>query len=206
MTAPKFTFDTEFRAEGDLLSNAARARQKKAYTHDEIDAMCAKAREAGIKAGQVRAQEAIAAAVQQLAGALHGLLDQAHNEIETIRGEAAELAFAAARKLARSAIAIAPQAEVEAALREAIHQAIGEPRIVLKAAPAIAAALEPLNEEIATQEGFDGRIVISADPHMKGADCRIEWRGAGAEHSIDRIEAALAELIARRFSHVSPEG
>jgi flagellar assembly protein FliH len=204
--APKFTFDTEFRVEGDLLSNAARARQKKAYTHDEIDAMCAKAREAGIKAGQVRAQEAIADAVQQLAGSLHSMLDQAHAEIETIRGEAAELAFTAARKLARSAIAVAPQAEVEAALREAIHQAIGEPRIVLKAAPAIAAVLEPMGEEIAAQEGFDGRIVISADPHMKGADCRIEWRGAGAEHSIDRIEAALADLIARRFSHVSPEG
>ena len=27
----KFTFDTEFRSEGDLVSNAARARQKKSY-------------------------------------------------------------------------------------------------------------------------------------------------------------------------------
>ena len=38
-TAKKFTFDTEFRSEGDLVSNAARARQRKVYTQDEIDQM-----------------------------------------------------------------------------------------------------------------------------------------------------------------------
>jgi flagellar assembly protein FliH len=202
----KFTFDTEFRAEGDRVSNAARARQKKAFSQDEIDALCAKAREAGVKAGQVRAQEAIAAAVKETTVVLRGMLEQAHRDIETMRGEAAGIALAAARKLARSAIAAAPQLEVEAALREAIHQAIGEPRIVLKASPGVVAALEPAIAEIAGEEGYDGRIILSADPHAKGSDCRIEWRGAGAEHSEAAIETALAELIARRFTDISSKG
>jgi flagellar assembly protein FliH len=205
-SAAKFTFDTEFRSDGDLISNAARARQKKAYSHDEIDALCAKAREAGLKAGQVRAQEAIAAAIVELTSAMRAALQQAHSDVETLRAEAAGIALAAASKLAHAAIAAAPQLEVETALREAMHQAIGEPRIVLRASPVVLGALEPAIETMAVEEGFDGRVMLSADPHAKGADCRIEWRGAGVERTQDRIESALADLIARRFSQVSSKG
>jgi flagellar assembly protein FliH len=208
MTAPlaKFTFDTEFRSEGDVISNAARARQKKSYTQDEIDAMCARAREEGTKAGAVRAQEAIAVALRDTTATLQAVMGQARAEIDAVRAESAQIALAAAAKLARAAIEVAPHEEVERALREALHQAIGEPRVVIKAAPAVITALQPKIEEIAADEGYDGRIVLTPDPRAPGADCRIEWRGAGAEHSQDRIEAALADLITRRFSQISPKG
>src|ERR1700761_9342090 len=105
MNATKFTFDTEFRDEGDLVSNAARARQKKAYSHAEIDQLCAKAREQGMKAGQVRAQEAIAAGASDVAAVLSSVLARTSKEVETVRAEAAAIALAAAKKLARSALA-----------------------------------------------------------------------------------------------------
>ena len=35
---------------------------------------------------------------------------------------------------------------------------------------------------------------------MKAGDCRIEWRGGGAERSEQAIEDALTALIAHRFS------
>ena len=62
----KFAFDTEFRPEGDLVSNAARARQRKVFTQEEIDHMFSRARQEGMKAGQVRAAEATAAAITEL--------------------------------------------------------------------------------------------------------------------------------------------
>jgi flagellar assembly protein FliH len=199
MNAKKFTFDTEFREQGDLLSNAARARQKKSYSNDEIDALSTRARAEGIKAGQVRAMEAIAAGTLDVVSALRAVLDNAHNDIEIVRAEAAQVAIAAAKKLARAALAALPQAEVEAALREAMHQAIGEPRILLRASPAIAEAISTRLSEIAHDEGYDGRVQISADPALKGTDCRIEWRGGGAERNEGAIETALSELITRRF-------
>ena len=137
----KFTFDTEFRPEGDLISNAARARQRKVFTQEEIDQMCAKARAEGLKAGQVRAAEAIAAAVTACADAVRAALAGSHAEIETLREEAAQIAIVAARKLAPVAIAAFPSGDVESALREAMHQAIGEPRIVLRASQAVSEAL-----------------------------------------------------------------
>ena len=64
ITEPKkYTFDVEFRPEGDLISNAARARQRKVHTQEELDAMLSRARHDGMKMGQVRAAEQIAAAL-----------------------------------------------------------------------------------------------------------------------------------------------
>ena len=196
----KFTFDTEFRAESDVVSQAARARQKKTLTTEEIEAMCAGAESRGSEAAQVRAAESLDRTIAALVIALRAALDQSHAEIEQVREEAAGLAFAAAKKIAPAALAALPAGDVEAALREAMHQAIGEPRITLRAAPQVVAALEARIADIAHEEGYDGRVLIAADATIEGADCRIEWRGGGSERSEAAIEAALDALIARRFS------
>ena len=203
MTATKYTFDTEFRPEGDLISNAARERLKKAYSHAEIDQLCARARDQGMKAGQVRAQEAIAAGTLDVAAVLKDVLARSSKDVEQVRADAAGIALVAAKKLARAALATLPQAEIEIALREAMHQAIGEPRIVLRTAQGVADAIAARLNEIAHDEGFDGRVQISGDPALKGTDCRIEWRGGGAERSESAIENALQELIARHFAEVT---
>jgi flagellar assembly protein FliH len=66
--------------------------------------------------------------------------------------------------------------------------------------------IEALNghiAEIAHEEGYEGRVVAAADPSIKGADCRIEWRGGGAERNEAAMGEALAAMIARRFSQSS---
>jgi flagellar assembly protein FliH len=203
MNASKFKFDTEFRVEGDQVSLAARARARKTLSQDEIEQMCAKAHAEGAKAGEARALEAIAAGTADAAGAVRHALDHTHNEIEIVRQEAAEIAFAVARKLAAAALDALPAADVELALREAIHQAIGEPRIVLRASKRVVDALSAHIDAIAQEEGFEGRVVVGVDSAIAGADCRIEWRGGGAERNAASIEKDLAALIARRFSHSS---
>jgi len=202
--ATKFTFDTVFADENDVVSDAAHARKKTTMTQAELEVIRADALSEGRASGEVRALEAIAAGAQEAVTALGHALAYCRKEIDSVRAHSAEIAFAAARKLARAAIATAPAGEVEAALREAMHQAIGEPRITLRVAPAVADALAPRLAEIAHEEGFDGRVQISADAQMQGADCRIDWRGGGTERSEEAIEAALGELIARRFSTERP--
>jgi flagellar assembly protein FliH len=200
-TASKYTFDIEFRPEGDLISNAARARQKKSYTTEEIDTLSARAREQGMKAGQVRAAEALAAETTKLVALVREMLERSRQATDEVRQEASMLALAAARKLAAAAIDQLPAADVEMTLRGALHQALGEPRVVLNASPKVVDVLKPQIDAIAQEEGFEGRVVIVADPAMATADCRIDWRGGGAERSEGAIEAAIAELIVRRFSN-----
>jgi len=201
MNAPKYTFDIEFRPEGDLVSNAARARQKKAYTHEEIDALSARAREQGLKAGQVRAAEAMAQETTRIVEHLKTVVARSSKATDEVRHEAAMLAVVAARKLASAALTAFPAGEVEDVLRLAMHQAIAEPRIVLTASPKVAEAIKAKLEEVAHDEGFEGRVVVTSEASLGNGDCRIEWRGGGAERSEDAIGAAITALIARRFSN-----
>jgi flagellar assembly protein FliH len=203
MTPAKFHFDTEFRSGGDVASPAARNRQKKSLTQEELDRLRADARNEGERSGEVRALEAVAQGAREAAEAIRRALAQTHRDIEKIREEAARIAFVVARKLVPAALDALPAADVERALREAIHQAIGEPRIVLRASPRVIEALNGHIAGIAHEEGYEGRVVAAADPAIRGADCRIEWRGGGAERSEAAMEDAVAALIARRFSQSS---
>lgn len=199
MNATKFTFDTVFTAERDVMADAARGRKRRSLSETEIEALCADARTEGMKSGEIQAIEAVAAGAKDAVRAIAEALSQLAQRSHTMQEQAAGLALALARKLAHSALTTFPQADVEAALREAMHQAIGEPRIVLKAAPAVAEALTARIAEIAHEEGYEGRVQVSADPSLKRADCRIEWRGGGAERAEAAIESALEQLLARNF-------
>lgn len=196
----KFTFDTEFLGAEDRRAPAARARQKQTLTTEELDRMQADARSEGENNSQARTNQALERAIVALTIAVRAALDTSHAEIETVRNEAAHVALAMARKIAPAALAALPAGDVEIALRQAMHQAIGEPRITLRTTPAVAEVIEPRLTDIAHEEGYDGRVLIAADPAMKAGDCRIEWRGGGAERSEQAIEDAINALIANRFS------
>ena len=204
--ARKFTFDTEFQGQEDRRSDAARSRQKQTLTMEELERLQAEAHAAGADNARARAADALDRTIAALTIAIRAALDTSHAEIEALRDEAARLALAMARKIAPAALAALPAGDVENALRQAMHQAIGEPRITLRAAPNVVEALEARIEAIAHEEGYEGRVMLAADPAMSGADCRIEWRGGGAERSEAVIEEALTALIARRFSASQVKG
>jgi len=206
MTATKYTFDTVFDDELDSAGEAARARRKRSFSEAEVEQLCNEARAEGMKAGEVRALEALAIGTKEAGNAIKGALALIERERRKLLEENMRLALALAIKLSHAALAEFPHAEVEAALREAMHQAIGEPRLVLKASPVVAEKLSIRANEIAHEEGFEGRVQVSADPSLTRADCRIEWRGGGAERASAAIENALQELIARNFRDGDDKG
>lgn len=203
MNAIKFTFDTAFDAPGAGPGTETRARRS--YTPAEIDAIRAEAEAEGRHASEVQAAESLAAAMHQLADTAGHAARTLDGEVEAIRAEAAQLALAAAKALAGAALATTPEAEILDSLRTALHQAITEPRIYVKAAPDILQRVEAQAEDVAAQEGFDGRLQFVSDPALSGADCRIEWRGGGIERNLAEIESGLADIIARRFSSQTRE-
>jgi flagellar assembly protein FliH len=197
-TTVKFTFDTHFDG-GDPRNEKNDARSRKSYSAEEIDAMRHEAREEGRVNGDVLASHAIAASIGQVAAAVHAAIEAMDGEIECIRAEAAGLAIMAAKKLAHAALATAPEAEIEEALRIALHQAIGEPRVIVTTAPLLAHKIQERTDDIAHHEGYEGRIQFVPDEGLANADCRVEWRGGGIERSQAAIESALTDLMARRF-------
>ena len=203
-TTVKFTFDTHF--DGPNPRNEkSNVRSRKSYSGEEIDAMKQEAREEGRVNGDVLASHALAASIGQVAAAVHAAIQAMDGEIELIRTEAARLAIMAAKKLAHAALAAAPEVEIEEALRVALHQAIGEPRVLVRTSPLLSPKIQERANEIAHHEGYEGRMQFVPDDGLANADCRIEWRGGGIERSQSAIESALAELIARRFPQIDPD-
>ena len=52
-------------------------------------------------------------------------------------------------------------------------------------------------ERLATQSGFEGRLVILAEPDIATGDCRIEWADGGVVLERAAIEAKINELVGR---------
>jgi flagellar assembly protein FliH len=203
-TTVKFTFDTHFDG-SDPRNEKSQVRSRKSYSAEEIDAMKHEAREEGRADGDVRANHAIAASIGQVAAAVFAAIEAMDGEIECIRAEAAGLAIMAAKKIAHAALASAPEAEIEEALRAALHQAIGEPRVAVTTSPLLARKIQERADEIAQHEGYEGRMQFVHDDGLTNADCRIEWRGGGIERAQSAIESALADLMARRFPQSASE-
>jgi flagellar assembly protein FliH len=121
------------------------------------------------------------------------LMAQGLKEIDMrLETEAVEVAHAVATKLAPALIAREPLAEIEALATGCFRQLLASPHVVVRVSDKLYDAARIKLEEIAQQTGFEGRLVMLAEPEIAEGDCRIEWADGG----VTRDRAAAEELIA----------
>src|SRR5215472_17058450 len=170
----KFLFDNDF---------AAGERGKSALTLAEHAAKLAEAEAAsyrdGFAAAKAEAEHRAAATLERIAGALDGLnhgLAAVETRLDT---EAVEVAVAVAKKLASELIAREPFAEIAALAADCFRHLVAAPHVVVRVNEALhGAACERLGE-LSRAGGFDGRLVVLAEPDIALGDCRIEWADGG---------------------------
>jgi flagellar assembly protein FliH len=136
------------------------------------------------------ALEAIAAS---LADAAHAL-DSVEARLES---EAVEVAVAVARKLAPSLIAREPFGEIAALAGECFRQLVSTPHLVVRVSDTLYQDARKNLDEIARSCGFEGRLVVLAEPDIAPGDCRIEWADGGITRSVAAAEAAIGEAVTR---------
>jgi flagellar assembly protein FliH len=68
--------------------------------------------------------------------------------------------------------------------------------VVRIAEPTYEAAHKRL-EEIARLHGFEGRLVVLAEPGIALGDCRIEWADGGLARDRAATETAIGEAVGR---------
>ena len=59
--------------------------------------------------------------------------------------------------------------------------------------------------EIARTRGFEGRLVVLAEPDIALGDCRIEWADGGVIRDSAKTEAAIAEMVRRYVTARAPD-
>ena len=52
-------------------------------------------------------------------------------------------------------------------------------------------------ETLASQNGFQGRLVILSDPDIAGGDCKIEWADGGVTRDQVATNSKIDELVGR---------
>jgi flagellar assembly protein FliH len=188
----KFTFDQRF-DEATARAAPAQPRAKKFYTPEEVEEAFQRGR-GSLEATAAQAQAMALGRIAEAAMAAISALDAMAAEA---RAEALIAAMAAARRIAGVALDRYPLDIVEDTVRQCLAQAAHEPRVVIRVNGNLAEALKERITGIADEIGFSGRVVVTSDPHIAVADCRLEWTDGGVERDAASISARIESALDR---------
>lgn len=206
-SAPRpFAFDTVFDDAGSIAYQPPARR--KHYTAEEVEA----ARAAGYAEGErsavaqaeARAADALADVARAARAALSALQGVAHEH----RVGSAQLALAAARRIADAALDRFPEAPAAAALEALAREIEAEPRLMVRVAPDLQARIQAALDHTAEAIGFEGQILTRAEPALPPAAFVLDWGDGKAvfdpQDAAARVAAALEAALAAEGLHAEP--
>jgi flagellar assembly protein FliH len=196
-TKAKFLFDLDFAATANpaerpipSAEHAARLAEAESKGFRDGYATAEKERVAEAERRTATAFEQIGDAIDRLACGLAAVERR-------LEAEAIEVAVAVARKLAPELIAREPFAEIATLASECFKHLAASPHVVVRVNDALHARARERLDEIARLRGFEGRLVVIAEPDIAIGDCRIEWADGGLNRDQAATEAAIAEAVGR---------
>jgi len=197
MAAPaKFLFDTDFAA-----PDRSRERPTQAEMAQKIAAAEQRAYRGGFDAGQREAKaesdRRTALALEEIKIGMQGIAARFAGIETRMETEAVEVAVAVARKLCNELIAAEPLGEIVGLVKECFSHLVSTPHLVVRINASLYEIARDQIERLAKQSGFEGRLVILAEPEIAAGDCRIEWADGGVVLERAAIDAKIDELVGR---------
>jgi flagellar assembly protein FliH len=198
MAAPaKFLFDMDFGAPDKAREKPATA----AEIAQKVASAEARAYRDGYEAAQREAKaesdRRMALALEEIGITIKGIATR-FSGIETrMETEAVDVAVAVARKLCNELISGQPLAEITALVSDCFSHLVSTPHLVVRINDSLYEAAREKIERQAAQSGFEGRLVILAEPEIATGDCRIEWADGGVVLERSAIEFKINELVGR---------
>ena len=191
----RFDFATEFADDGRVAFAPAPTRRTLS-TH-EIDALTARAFADGEQSALARAQAAQADALRRLAVAADQALSSLSQAVHEHRRGSAELALAAARRIADAALDRFPEAPLLLALDALSREVEAAPRLTVRiSAPnSEHEAVSALVESAAATAGFAGRLSVSLDADAPPGSFSFDWGDGRAAFDPETAAARVAEAL-----------
>lgn len=198
MAAPaKFLFDTDFAAPA--------ASRERAVSSEEIAKQVAEAEARAYRDGFAAAQREAKAesdrrtalAFEEISIAIRSIASNFGNIETRMETEAVDVAVAVARKLCSELVAAEPLTEIAALVSDCFRHLTSTPHIVVRVNDALYETARKTIDELAKRNGFEGRLVILAEPDIATGDCKIEWADGGMTLERAQIDAKIAELVGR---------
>lgn len=195
MGAPaKFLFDVDFSKPGGGHAAASQTNSQHAAAETR-----------GYQLGFEAAQREAAATTERLAANAAATIAQALTALAAnfaatdarLEAEAVDIAVAVARKLAGELLAAEPLGEIAALVNDCFRHLVATPHLVVRIHDSLYEACRVKLDQLAKHSGFQGKLVILADPDVAGGDCRIEWADGGVVLERQDVEARITELVGR---------
>lgn len=207
MGAPaKFLFDLDFAAPDVAKERAASATE----VAQQIADAEARAYRAGYEAARHEAKaesdRRAALALEEIGISIRAIAGRFSTIEERMETEAIDVALSVARKLCTEMIAAEPLTEVMALVSDCFRHLTSTPHIVVRINDALYDAARAQVEQLAKRNGFEGKLVILAEPDIATGDCRIEWADGGVTLDRTTIEAKISELVGRYLASRNQAG
>ena len=198
MAAPaKFMFDMDFAAPD-------KAREKPPSAADiaqKVASAEAKAYRDGFDAAQreakVECDRRAALALEEIGIAFKGIASRFAGIETRMETEAVDVAVAVARKLCSELIATEPLGEITGLVKDCFSHLVSTPHLVVRISDSLYEEARERIEKLSKQSGFEGRLVILAEPSIPTGDCKIEWADGGVVLERAAIEAKINDLVGR---------
>jgi flagellar assembly protein FliH len=159
-----------------------------------------RARADGFSAGTAQARQSDEAAFLAAADAINAAIEQIDQRldwaIETMKGDAAHTALAAAEVLAGHAIDHLPTRAIDEALDRVLSQVARGTALTIRVHPELLGAIERQIVKRAEQDRRKLTITAVADPSIAVGDADISWEEGGLEVDMAERRAAVHAEIA----------
>ncbi|CCE00539.1 FliH/SctL family protein [Bradyrhizobium sp. STM 3809] len=193
----KFLFDTDFAAPEKTRERGASAAEIAQKVAAAEVAAYRNGYEAAQREAKVEADRRVAAALEQINIQLQGISARFSNIEQRMETEAVDVAVAVARKLCAALIEAEPLGEITGLVHDCFAHLVATPHLVLRINDTLYELAREKIERLAKQSGFEGRLVILAEPEIATGDCRIEWADGGVVLERAAIDAKINELVGR---------
>jgi len=148
----------------------------------------------------------VALALEEIGIAIKAIAAGVTSVEDRMETEAVDVALAVARKLCTELMAAEPLAEIMALVSDCFRHLTATPHIVVRVNDALYDMAREQIEQLAKRSGFEGRLVILAEPDIATGDCRIEWADGGVTLDRSTIEAKINELVGRYMASRNQAG
>jgi len=204
---PKFGFDTVFDDVGAITAQAP-PRPKRTYTPEEVQAERAQAFAEGERSVVARAEQAVAAALADIAGSVKAALPTLTGLVHDHRVASADLALACAKAIAAAALEQFPEAPVIAALEGLAREIEAQPRLIVRVNGDLVERSRTALENLAQSLSYPGQILVKDDPRLPLAAFVLDWGDGRAAYdpieAATRVDAALRTAVAAEGLHAEP--
>jgi flagellar assembly protein FliH len=187
-------------------SGTKASNRRKILTEDDLAAARAEGVAEGIAQANAGIERASGEALRAIAGLMQMMLGRLSQEAHSLRIDAAEVAIAAARAVAGTALDSFGEEAIADIVSQATSQLRDVPRLVVRVSPELAQTIEERLIGCAREAGFNGEIAVRGDPDAQNGDCILDWGDGIITHDRQAAFEAIAQAGQSWLKSAQSEG